>query len=122
MYGLEEVVPPTVTIELPDSVTQTSAHVIGHVDPNSPTGSPPSHDVLWEFRCTPKCPDHEGYIEVEKDGSEQLVEATLTGLEAGTEYSIALFGRNRGGSSETPIGKSTPLRPRPARKLDSPAK
>jgi NHL repeat len=103
IYGLEEVAPPSVTIESPDSVTQTSAHVLGHVNPGVPSGSPPSHDVRWEFKCTPNCPDQTGYIEVKVDGSEQNVEATLEHLEAGTEYSIALFGKNRGGSSETSV-------------------
>jgi hypothetical protein len=118
MYGIEEVVPPTVTIEPPDGVTQTSAHVVGHVNPGVPTGSPSSHDVRWEFKCVPACSGHTGYIEVEKDGSEQTLEATLSGLEAGTEYTVSLFGENRGGSSETPAQPFTTAAAPPSAKTE----
>lgn len=102
LFDLEEVEPPSATIEPPDSVTQTSAHVVGHIDPNAPTGSWPSHDVAWEFKCTPACPGNNGYIEVEVNGTEQTVEATIGKLEPGTKYFVLLVAKNRGGESEAP--------------------
>jgi hypothetical protein len=102
VYELEEVVPPSVTIEPVNSVTQTSAHVVGHIDPNAPAGSAPSHNVAWEFQCTPACPGNDGYIELKVDGSKRTVEATIEGLEPGTEYSVSLVAENRGGKSEAP--------------------
>jgi hypothetical protein len=100
VYELEEVDPPSGTIEPADSITQTSAHIVGHINPNAPTGSRSSHDVAWRFVCAPACPGHEGHIEVKLDGSERTVEATIGGLRPGTEYSIRLFAENRGGSGE----------------------
>jgi hypothetical protein len=122
LFDLEEVEPPSATIEPPDSVTQTSAHVVGRIDPNAPTGSWPSHDVAWEFKCTPECPGNGGYIEVEVDGSEQTVEGSIVGLEPGTEYSVVLVARNRGGEAEAPENPH-PEDPNPGEKFKTaPAK
>lgn len=101
-YELEEVTLPSATIEPVDSVTKTSAHVVGHINPNAVAGSPPSHNVAWEFQCTPACPGHSGILSVESDGSERTVEATIGGLNPGTEYSVLLVAKNRAGDVEAP--------------------
>jgi hypothetical protein len=108
VFETEEVEPPTVAIDAPDAITQTSAHVVGHIDPNAPGGSPSSHGVAWSFKCVPACPGHEGYFEA--DGQEHTVEATIGGLKAGWEYSVSLIARNRGGEVESAV-ESFPTAP-----------
>lgn len=99
-YNLEEVESPSVTIEPPGAVTQTTAHVVGHIDPHAPAGSPTSHDVAWHLRCTPGCPSQEkvGQSTILKpDGSVQPVEVTIEELVPGTKYTVTLIAESRGG-------------------------
>jgi hypothetical protein len=115
VFELEEVEPPTATMEPPDSITQTSAHVVGHIDPNAPMGSWPSHDVAWTFKCVPRCPAYEGFASkgggyFEADGQEHTVEAMLEGLKAGWEYTVSLVAKNRGGEVES-VKESFPTAP-----------
>jgi WD40-like Beta Propeller Repeat len=115
VFELEEVEPPTATIGPPDSITQTSAHLVGHIDPNAPLGSWPSHDVAWTFKCVPRCPAYEGFGSegggyFQADGQEHTVEATLEGLKAGWEYSVSLVAKNRGGQVES-VKESFPTAP-----------
>ncbi|MBS1893717.1 MAG: hypothetical protein JST59_20650 [Actinobacteria bacterium] len=99
VFSLEEVLPPAITMEQPDSIGQTSAHVVGHIDPNAPAGSAASHDVAWHYECTPACPGHEGYIAA--DEVQHVVEATISGLVPGTSYSVKLVGMNRGATASS---------------------
>jgi hypothetical protein len=109
VYELEEVAPPTVTIEPPGAVAQHSAKLTASIDPNAPAGSTHAHDVSWYVECTPGCPGHSQFTAeyIEADGHAHPVETTLEGLEAGTEYSVTLVARSRGGNVERAVSFST---------------
>lgn len=100
VYSLEEVLPPSATLEVAE-VTQHSAKLVGHINPNASAGR--AHEVAWRVVCTPSCPGHAADATpsyVEADGTEHLVEVTLEGLAAGGEYSVRLQAENRGGKAE----------------------
>ena len=99
VFAFENVEPPTVTIDLPDTVTARTAHFAGHISPNAPSGNPPSYDVTWRFECKPECRGMEGQISA--DSSEHLVEGTAKGLSPHTHYEVALVAENAGGFAET---------------------
>jgi hypothetical protein len=92
-YPVVDVAPPIVSIDAPTAVTTTTAHVAGHINPNSPSGNPPSYDVNWKFSCAPaSCTAPEG--EISADDQNHTVEGTLEGLEPGTKYTVTLTASN----------------------------
>ncbi len=98
---------PTVSIDAPSSVTSSSAHFSGAINPNAPGGNPAAYDVEWSFQCTPACPGLNGTIPA--DANSHTVEADATGLKPGTDYSVALVATNAGGSATAgPESFSTP--------------
>jgi len=106
IFGLEEVDPPTATIEAPDAVTARTAHFSGHLNPDAPSGNPSSYDVTWKFECKPTCAAAEGHIDA--DSSEHLVEGTVTGLQPHTHYEVILIAKNAGNTIKTaPQGFTT---------------
>ena len=83
---------PAVTLEPPTSVTTTSAHVEGTINPG---GSDPAFNVNWHFECTPACPQsYSG--EITADNSIHTVEADLKGLDPNTAYEVTLVASNVG--------------------------
>ncbi|HEX6205112.1 MAG TPA: hypothetical protein VFZ29_04830 [Solirubrobacterales bacterium] len=98
---------PTVSIDAPSSVTTSSAHFSGTINPNAPGGNPPAYDVEWHFECTPACPGLTGTIPA--DANPHTVEADATDLKPGTAYTVALVATNAGGSATAgPESFSTP--------------
>jgi hypothetical protein len=93
-YLMEDVAPPTVSIEAPTAVTATTAHVSGHVNPNAPAGDPPSYELEeWGFTCNPACSGVSGGP-ISPDNQEHLVGGTLAGLQPGTRYTVTLTAVN----------------------------
>jgi hypothetical protein len=98
-FNTETLPPPIVTIEPVTTFTDTTAHFVGHIDPNKPAGGEPAaSDVSWHFQCTPACPGSSENVEVlpaEAGSTEVHVDAS--GLEPNTHYEVALIASNRGG-------------------------
>jgi hypothetical protein len=90
---------PTVTIEPPSTITSTSAHFSGQINPNAPAGDPPAFDVNWEFQCSPACPGLLGGT-VSADDTSHEVSEEATGLQPGQEYKVVLVGAN---ANEVPV-------------------
>jgi len=120
IFGLEEVDPPTVTIEAPDAVTARTAHFSGHINPNAPVGNPSIYDVTWKFECRTdpegsfiggNCPGVEGQINA--DASSHLVEGTATGLKPHTHYEVILTAKNAGNTIKTALQGFTTLADKP---------
>jgi hypothetical protein len=97
-FTTEAVAQPTVSIEAPSSITGTTAHFAGHVEPNAPAGNPAAFDVDWHFECTPECPGLSG-AHITADSSSHTVEADASGLIPGTAYEVTLFATNAGGTA-----------------------
>jgi NHL repeat len=110
-YIVEDVAPPVVSIEAPTAVTTTSAHVLGHINPESPAANPPSYDVQWKFSCAPEsCVGAEGSISA--DDQDHIVEGTLEGLEPGTKYNATLTASNVLNRAEASVTfKTAPIAP-----------
>lgn len=98
-FTTEAVAKPTVSIDPVITVTGTTAHFSGHINPNAPAGNPAAFNVFWRFRCTPECPGVEGFIGA--DNSSHLVEGTVEGLQPGTAYEVMLVAENAGGEAST---------------------
>jgi hypothetical protein len=98
-YALEEVGPPTVTIEPPNALTSTTAHFSGHVNPNAPVGNPAAYEVRWHFECLQGCGGVEGYIA--PDSNNHLVEGTVEHLQPGTKYEVRLVAENAAETAAT---------------------
>jgi hypothetical protein len=81
---------PAVSILPPSTVTATSAHLAGTINPG---GTDPGFNVNWHFRCTPKCPGIEGGT-IAADESTHEVSVDATGLKANTSYSVVLIATN----------------------------
>lgn len=102
------VAPPSVSILAPSSVTGSSAHFEGQIDPEAPGGNPAAFDVNWHFECTPACPGLSGGT-IPADSSSHTVEADTTGLKPATAYEVTLVAENAGGqASAGPEAFSTP--------------
>jgi hypothetical protein len=81
---------PAVSILPPSTVTASSAHLAGTINPD---GTDPGFNVNWHFRCTPKCPGIEGGT-IAADESTHEVSVDATGLKANTSYSVVLIATN----------------------------
>jgi len=102
---------PMVSIDSPSSVTSTSAHFSGTINPEAPGGNPAVYDVEWSFECTPACPGLSGGT-LPADSSSHVVEADATDLEPGTAYEVELVASNAGGrTSAGPESFATPAVP-----------
>jgi hypothetical protein len=97
-FTTKPVAQPTVSIEAPSSITGTTTHFTGHIEPNAPAGNPAEFDVDWHFECTPECPGLSGG-HIAADSSTHAVEAEATGLIPGTAYKVSLFATNFGGTA-----------------------
>jgi hypothetical protein len=104
-FTTEAVAIPTASIESVASVTATTAHLAGHVDPDSPRaeGSTSAAEqqafkTSYRFQCTPECPGLEGELPADDTSHEVIAEAT--GLSPGTEYQVMLLASNAGGTAE----------------------
>jgi hypothetical protein len=84
---------PTVTISPATSITANRAHLSGTINPQAPEEGVALFDVKWEFVCRPSC-HVSGGGEIYPDASSHTVEATASGLAAGTEYTIELIATN----------------------------
>ncbi len=101
----EPLAAPTATINPPSSITGTSAHLSGAVDPHAPAGSlnPAGKQAFathWEFVCVPECKNANGdTIEgtVQGEDGEQPVSGDVKRLEPGTEYKVSLVVHSEGG-------------------------
>jgi hypothetical protein len=96
-FETEAVTPPTVSIEAPNAITATSAHLAGHLNPN---GTDPTFDTAWHFECTPKCPGLGGGT-IAADEASHEVAANAVGLQPNTTYHVQLVAKNVGGTSST---------------------
>jgi hypothetical protein len=95
---------PVVSIDPVTTFTDTTAHLVGHINPG---GSDPAFDVHWEFHCQPECPGLAGDIDP-ADANLHEVQADATGLEPNTEYKVELIAANSGGrESHGPLGFRT---------------
>jgi hypothetical protein len=113
VYGVETVEPPTVSIEPPTSITATSAHVSGRINPNAPVGDPPNYAVHWTFTCREKettslvaCGEVKG--ELPSDSLDHVVEGTVEHLSPGTEYEVRLVAENAARENTQEPGVSFP--------------
>jgi hypothetical protein len=108
---------PSVSIDPVSGFTATTAHLVGHIDPNAPEAAPTTQDVegafavKWHFICTPECP---GLSEetLAADNATHEVPADATGLLPGTTYEVELIGRNSNGEANQqaagPVSFTTP--------------
>jgi Tol biopolymer transport system component len=119
-FTTEAVATPVVSIEAVSGPTPTTAHLVGHIDPeaNQPEGSTSpaegaAFEVHWHFHCDPECPGLEGALAADDTGHE--VSALATGLLPGTVYEAGLIAENAGGeatrASAGPTTFSTPAAP-----------
>jgi hypothetical protein len=118
-FTTKAVAPAAVAISAPTSVTSTSAHFSGEINPEAPAGNPSAFDVNWSFECTPGCPGLTGGT-IPADNSTHAIEDAASGLEPNTEYHVSLIATNVGGSAIAgPTSFTTePLPPR-AQTLDA---
>ena len=92
--------PPSVSIDPPTQITDSSARFSGTIDPEAPAGDPADFDVDWHFECTPACPElavAEGAPPIAADSDPHAVAADATGLKPGTDYEVTLVATNAGG-------------------------
>jgi hypothetical protein len=94
-FTTKTVTPPSVSIGPPSSITGTSAHFAGEINPEAPAGNPAAFDVNWHFECTPECPAVSGGT-IPADSTGHQVSADATGLEPHTAYEVTLIAENAG--------------------------
>jgi hypothetical protein len=99
-FTTKEVAKPTVAFSSVSSVTASSAHFSGTVNPNAPGPAPqdPAFDSAWHFECTPECPGLAGGV-VLADNSAHEVAADTAGLLPHTKYEVSLLASNLGGQA-----------------------
>ncbi len=96
-FTTDPVSPPSASIDPVTTITATSAHFSGIVDPEAPVGNPSAFDVAWRFECTPECPALSGGT-IPADSTSHVVEADAQGLDPNTVYEVTLVASNAGGS------------------------
>jgi hypothetical protein len=93
---------PAATIAAPTSVTATSAHFSGTVNPQQGGGPASLYEVQWRFQCVPECLDAEGKQlsgpPIAPDNSSHPVSADAA-LEPNTVYRVSLIAANAGQSA-----------------------
>jgi hypothetical protein len=100
----------TATIEPVAGQTATTAHFVGHINPNAPAGNPPASVVHYHFHCEPiGCPGAEDEKEVASGSGPVEVHADAVGLEPNSAYEVSLVTRNNGGAEVDagPVGFTT---------------
>ncbi len=90
-FATDPIAPPAVSIAAPTTITGSSAHFSGEINPG---GSDPAFEINWRFQCTPQCPGLTGTIPA--DNSTHQVEADATGLMPGAAYEVSLVAENLG--------------------------
>jgi len=102
-FTTKAVAAPTVSIAAPGSVTGTSVHFSGQINPNAPepesstsAAEKEAFKVDWHFECTPTCPGLSGGT-VAADNTGHGVSADATGLTPGTDYEVTLVASNAAG-------------------------
>jgi hypothetical protein len=113
-FTTKAVAKPTVTIESNPAHTGTTAHFVGHVDPNAPepegSASPAEQEAFrtsWRFQCTPACPGLSGQLAADDVSHE--VSADAAGLHPGRSYEVTLVAENAGGEETAgPVAFATP--------------
>lgn len=99
-FTTKSVTAPTVSLDPVTTKSDTTAHLSGHVDPNSPGGLDDAGKAVylttWQFHCTPDCPGLKSH-ELEAEAGNTEVTADVTGLEPNTEYTVTLTATNAGG-------------------------
>jgi len=93
-FTTEPVSPPSVSIDPVTSVTGTTAHFSGKVDPEAPVNDP-AFNVDWHFECTPACTNVDSGT-VAAEVGEQSVQAEASGLDPNTDYEVVLVAKNAG--------------------------
>ncbi|MBS1846307.1 MAG: hypothetical protein JST53_18010 [Actinobacteria bacterium] len=100
-FTTKTVTPPTATLDPVSGVSGTTAHFVGHVNPNAPGPAPqdPAFETQWRFECNPEC---EGLVggSIAADDSSHEVSADATGLNPNRSYEVRLIAENRGGLTE----------------------
>jgi hypothetical protein len=109
------------TIAAPTSVTATSAHFSGTINPQLGPGPPGLYEVNWRFQCVPECLDSEGKPlsgpPIAPDNSFHPV-AVDAALEPNTLYRVGLVASNAGQSTTAgPLTFTTDQLPPLARTL-----
>jgi hypothetical protein len=89
---------PSVSLGAPSSVTGTSAHFSGQINPGAPAGNPATFEVSWGFECNPECPGMPSGT-IPADNTSHTVEADATGLLYNTSYEVKLIVSNAGGET-----------------------
>ena len=110
-FTTKSVTAPTVSLDPITTKTDTTAHLSGHVDPNSPGGldeaGKAAYLTTWQFHCTPDCPGLEPH-ELDAEAGNTEVSADVSGLEPNTSYEVTLTATNVGGEgTDAPQGFST---------------
>jgi len=99
---------PSITINPVTSVTATTAHLSGTIDPEAPDGNPAEFEVFWYFDCTPDCStDIEGYSILPPDSEVHNVEPEATELEPNTDYEVTLVAENLFNAQKASVGPVT---------------
>jgi hypothetical protein len=99
---LENVEPPTATLEPPTDITGTSAQITAHIDPDAPSGNPVAYRVAYEFVCHPRCENgSKERGELPAVSVNEEVKATL-GLQPATNYEVFLVAANAAAATEVP--------------------
>jgi hypothetical protein len=108
-FETEPVAKPTVSVDPVTTSTDSSAHLVGHVNPGAPEpeGSTSSaeqaaFETSWHFECVPpgpSCGTLSGTA-VPAGNQAKTVEADATGLEPNKAYYVKLIASNLGGESE----------------------
>jgi hypothetical protein len=91
---------PTLTIDAPSSVTSASAQVKGSVNPGG-------FETKWNFTCSPSC-SAPAAATLPPDEQSHPVSAQITGLAAGTTYTVVLHASNSAGESTAQTTFVTP--------------
>jgi hypothetical protein len=97
-FETEAVNPPSATALSVSAITATSAHFQATV--NSGGTGPGEGTAVYSFSCEPQCPGLPGPEPIVADGSDHTVEATATGLEPNTPYTVTLIATSPGGESK----------------------